>query len=224
MERLQLKNVGFTYKTAKDEKVIFREVNIEFKKGVLYGLIGESGTGKTTLLSIVAGLDERYSGVLLYNGMDMRKMDLNEYRKKSISFITQKNNLLSHLSALENIEISVNLAGKSMSRKDILDVLNKYGIDKKTATRRASELSGGEQQRVAVAMAVCRDNDIIFADEPTASLDDANAENIVKILKVLSQEGKCIIMATHNKKLLNYCDIVYRINCENKSIEMVKAV
>lgn len=215
---IELRNVSFSYK---NNKIIFNNISTNFEYGKFYALVGESGAGKTTFLSLLAGMDESYKGDILFDGDEIRKIGTTKYRRDNISFITQKLNLFPHLNAIDNIRIAVNACGLKSNLEEVSKVLAEYGINKEKAIRKVSTLSGGEQQRVALVTAICRKSRIILADEPTENLDGANVEIVGSSLQRMAESGRCVIMATHNLHLLNVCDVVYRINTESKVIEKI---
>lgn len=207
MSVLTLDNV--TYKYDGTTKTVLKNINMEFEEGVLYVIVGKSGAGKSTVLSLISGLDTATSGKICYNGTDMKTLDRDKYRAKSIGVIFQGYNLLTNATALENIVLSMNISGSKEKNKRnyALDILQKVGIDEETAKRKVLKLSGGEQQRVGIARALSHNPDIIIADEPTGNLDSDTEENIMNILQELAHTaGKCVIIVTHSKSVTTYAD------------------
>lgn len=207
MSILSVNNVSYSYEGTK--KSIFNNVNVDFQKGKIYSIIGKSGAGKTSLLSLIAGLDNCTEGDILYNNKSLSSIDKDNYRAKDIGVIFQGYNLLTNTSALENILLSMNISGVVVDDKKAyaLELLNKVGIDNETATRRVLKLSGGEQQRVAIARALSHNPDIIIADEPTGNLDNETESEILTILEQLAhKEDKCIIIVTHSTKVAQFAD------------------
>ena len=207
MSVLTLDNV--TYKYDGTTKTVLKNINMEFEKGQVYVIVGKSGAGKSTVLSLISGLDTATSGKICYNGTDMKTLDRDKYRAKSIGVIFQGYNLLTNATALENIILSMNISGSKEKNKRnyALDILQKVGIDEETAKRKVLKLSGGEQQRVGIARALSHNPDIIIADEPTGNLDSDTEENIMNILQELAHtEGKCVIIVTHSKSVTTYAD------------------
>ena len=212
MSVLSLENV--TYKYDGTTKTVLKNMNASFEKGNLYVIIGKSGAGKSTVLSLISGLDTASSGSICYNGKDMKSLDRDKYRAESIGVIFQGYNLLTNATALENIVLSMNISGSKGKNKQqfALDLLKKVGIDEETAKRKVLKLSGGEQQRVGIARALSHNPDVIIADEPTGNLDGDTEENIMDILQGLAHtEGKCVIIVTHSKSVSNYADERYRL-------------
>lgn len=207
MSILSVANVSYSYEGTK--KLIFENVNVDFEKGKIYSIIGKSGAGKTSLLSLIAGLDNCKDGNILYNDKSLNSIDKDNYRAKDIGVIFQGYNLLNNTSALENILLSMNISGVAICDKKAyaLELLNKVGIDNETAKRKVLKLSGGEQQRVAIARALSHNPDIIIADEPTGNLDNETESEILTILEQLAhKENKCIIIVTHSTKVAQFAD------------------
>ncbi len=207
MSILSVANVSYSYEGTK--KLIFENVNVDFEKGKIYSIIGKSGAGKTSLLSLIAGLDNCKEGNILYNDKSLNSIDKDNYRAKDIGVIFQGYNLLTNTSALENILLSMNISGVAVDDKKAyaLELLNKVGIDNETAKRKVLKLSGGEQQRVAIARAISHNPDIIIADEPTGNLDNETESEILTILEQLAhKEDKCIIIVTHSTKVAQFAD------------------
>lgn len=220
MEILSVNDLDYFYKDGDGKRVIFDGVNLSFEEGKMYVLLGESGSGKTTFLSIIGGQDKRYSGTVIYMGKDIKKIGLDKYRRTAVSTIYQNYNLFTYLNSIENIELAMDISEnvKKSDKKEILRTLNILGIDEKKAKRKTSSLSGGEQQRVAIARSIMTDSKIIIADEPTGNLDYKSADEVIRLLSQLADDGKCVIMVTHNEKYAETADVVLRIDQENKKI------
>lgn len=205
MELLKLNQVSYQYE--KTAKIILDGINFSFEAGKLYCINGASGAGKSTLLSLIAGLDVPTSGKIFFDGTDIAKMDRDDYRAKKMSVIFQNYNLLQNATVAENIMLAANISGKKMDISKIYGLLSKVGLDNEMAGRKAAKLSGGEQQRVAVARALAGGSCILVADEPTGNLDSENEDAIMEIFKQLAHEmGKCVIVVTHSKKASRYAD------------------
>ena len=197
---LQLKNVKYTYGPA--NIAVLNDVNAEFETGKMYSIMGASGAGKSTMLSLLAGLDTPYSGEVLFNGENIAKTGYVEHRKKHISLVFQNFNLIDYLTPLENLRL-VN------SHADV-QVLIDLGLTEEEANRNVTKLSGGQQQRVAIGRALVSSAPVILADEPTGSLDPATTKEVIAILKNAAREhGKCVIVVTHDSKVASQADVKY---------------
>jgi putative ABC transport system ATP-binding protein len=181
----------------------------------MYAIMGKSGAGKSTLLSLISGLDIASEGNVSYNGIDMDKLNRDEYRAKSIGVIFQGYNLLTGATAVENIVLSMNISGvKGRDKKNAAyTLLEKVGIDRETAERTVLKLSGGEQQRIGIARALAHDPDVIIADEPSGNLDGETEKNIMNIFQNLAHnENKCVILVTHSKNVAACADETWALN------------
>lgn len=200
------------------KKLILNNINVSFKRGVCYGIFGKSGAGKTTFLSLLAGLDTLTSGCIFYDGNDISKMNKDKYRSNDIGVIFQSFNLLPHLTALENVLLAMDISNnRSRNKKqDALSLLKKVGIDEVKAKRRVLHLSGGEQQRVAIARALSYNPNVILADEVTGNLDKDTERDIVDILKRLAHDDdKCIIIISHSDYVKENVDKVLFLKSGN---------
>ncbi len=220
MERvLKLENVGYKYKDSKDDYV-FSNINFEFEKGKVYAIKGKSGAGKTTLLSLICGLDKKYDGNIYYQNKNLKKLDLDRYRNNDIGIVFQSYNLLVHMNAIENVVLSMDINGIKEKNKNkvALEYLKQVGLDSNQAKRRVLKLSGGEQQRVAIARSLSYNPNVIIADEPTGNLDLETENDILKIFKALAKnENKCIIVVTHSKNVSDQCDVVYGLKKSSRN-------
>lgn len=202
---LELKNINKSFKISKTERYIALEnVNLNFKKGEFVSIVGPSGSGKSTLLNLIAGLDYPTSGELIIGdktSKKFKKKDWDLYRKNNIGFIFQNFNLIEHLTAVENVEIVMNLIGlKYKARRErAIELLKKVGLENHI-NHKPSELSGGQKQRVAIARSLANDPDIILADEPTGALDKKTGLQIMELITSIAKE-KLVIMVTHNNDL-----------------------
>ncbi|MBQ8752318.1 MAG: ABC transporter ATP-binding protein [Clostridia bacterium] len=188
-------------------------VSYEFEQGKIYCIMGRSGAGKTTLLSILSGLAAPGSGDILYNGENIRRMDKYKYRSKYIGVIFQSFNLLTKFTALENVVLSMDVAGvKGVNKKErAMQLLQSVGLDEDEAERRVLKLSGGQQQRVAIARALSYDPAVILADEPTGNLDGDTQNEILDIFRELADQGKCVILVSHSPDVAKRSDVVYEL-------------
>ncbi len=204
---LELKEVSKVFKLSKKEDYIaLNDVNLSFEKGEFVSVVGPSGSGKSTLLNLIAGLDFPTGGELVIGDKSSKKFkmkDWDRYRKNNIGFIFQNFNLIEHLTAIENVEIVMNLIGISYlnRRKRAMELLKKVGLENHMY-HKPSELSGGQKQRVAIARALANDPDIILADEPTGALDSKTGKQIMELIKSIASD-KLVIMVTHNEQLAN---------------------
>lgn len=189
---------------------ILKDVSFNFERGKFYTILGESGSGKTTLLSLLSALDEPKSGVIKYENRDIRNIGLEEYRRNKIGIIFQSYNLINYMTALENVYVAMGITDNNIpGNMGVIarNLLKFVGIDRIKANRPVNKLSGGEQQRVAIARSLSTDVDLLFADEPTGNLNQEMSDEIVKIFKTLAhQYNKCIIMVTHSKEIADKSD------------------
>lgn len=216
MSVLSIKNVSYQYEGTK--KNVLKNISADFEAGKVYVLMGKSGAGKSTVLSLISGLDLPTNGEILFEGKSLRQFDRDEYRAKSIGVIFQGYNLLTNATALENIVLSMNISGsrEKDKKQTALTLLQKVGIDEETANRKVLKLSGGEQQRVGIARAISHNPQIVIADEPTGNLDGDTEKNIMGILQELAHdEDKCVIVVTHSKQVSKYADELWGLNQGN---------
>ena len=211
MSILSLKNVSYRYEGTKVN--VLNNVNYEFERGTIYAIIGKSGAGKTTLLSILSSLAAPTSGEILLDGKDIKNIDKYDFRSSLVGVVFQNFNLLTHLTALENVVLSMDISKKKIRNKKehARDLLQKVSIDEEDINRRVLKLSGGQQQRVAIARALSYDPEIILADEPTGNLDIETQNEIMAIFRNLANEGKCIIIVTHSPEVAREADITYEL-------------
>jgi len=209
---LTIQDVCYRYKNT--DKDVLKSINAAFEGGRFYSIIGPSGSGKTTLLSIMAGLDRPTAGLVAINGDDLARMDLDQYRRERISMIFQAFQLFPLLTAIENVCMPMEMNGKNRkeAKKHAAALLAGVGIDPSKHRRYPANLSGGEQQRVAIARSLSSGAKVILADEPTGNLDAENSAAVIKILKKLAHEdGYCVIAVTHNPEIAETSDMVYRM-------------
>ena len=210
---LRLEDVSYRYKTG--DRDVLKNLSVTFEEGKMYAIVGPSGTGKTTLLSIIAGLCRPTGGNVFIDEKDLAAINLNQYRREDITIIFQSFHLFPLLTALENV--SYLLETRGVKRKDAearaKELLSIVGIDESKHRRYPANLSGGEQQRVAIARALSTGARVILADEPTGNLDSANSDAIVNILQALAHnEGYCVIVVTHNPAIAELSDVVLRMS------------
>lgn len=214
---LNTKDVCRDFKTGNDIVVnALKNVNIDIEKGKLTVLRGPSGSGKTTLINILGALDYPSSGEVLFGGEDITKLSEKKrdcLRRYDMAFVFQSIALMSAMTAYENVEFGLRLAKVPYSERDrrTREVMRNVGLEKRMF-HRPGEMSGGEQQRTAIARAIAHKPKIVFADEPTAELDSATSLHIVKLFKELvEKEGMTIVMTTHDPSMMEVADRVYTL-------------
>ena len=209
MAVLSLQNICFSY----DKTPVLQDLSYDFEAGKIYCIMGKSGAGKTTLLSILSGLAAPNSGTILYEGKDIKKMDKYRFRSRHMGVIFQSYNLLTKFTAVENVMLSMDIAGvrRIKKKEKALALLESVGLDHDEANRRILKLSGGQQQRVAIARALSYDPAIILADEPTGNLDGETQDEIMAIFRGLAQAGKCVILVSHSPQVAAMCDVCYEL-------------
>lgn len=202
---LQLKNIVKTYVTGDMKQDALKGVSISFRENEFVSILGQSGSGKTTMLNIIGGLDRYTSGDLVINGVSTKKYkdaDWDYYRNNSIGFVFQSYNLIPHQSVLANVEMALTLAGvsKKERKQRAISVLEKVGLGDHIH-KKPNQMSGGQMQRVAIARALINNPDILLADEPTGALDSETSVQIMELLKEIAKD-KLVIMVTHNPELV----------------------
>ncbi|MDB2344708.1 ATP-binding cassette domain-containing protein [Candidatus Pelagibacter bacterium] len=222
---LETINIKKTYEHINGNIILFNNLNLKIKQGDLIALIGSSGSGKSSLLHLLALLDNPSKGKILINNKEassLNESQKDEIRRKNISIIFQDNNLLSDFTALENVMMPLLIKGEN--EKDILSKAKKILKDVKILNRSdhfPNELSGGEQQRVSIARALIAETDLILADEPTGNLDFKTSKEIFSLFLKLKKLKKTIIFATHNRELANRAD--YKLFISDGHIKRVNA-
>jgi ABC-type lipoprotein export system ATPase subunit len=220
---LETVNLKKTYEHINGKITLFNNINLKIKYGDLIALVGPSGSGKSSLLHLIALLDDPTLGKILINNKEIKNVDesqKDEIRRKNISIIFQDNNLLTDFTALENVMMPLLIKGEN--KKNILSKAKKILNDLKILNRSdhfPSELSGGEQQRVAIARALISETNLILADEPTGNLDFKTSKEIFSLFLKLKKLKKTIIFATHNRELANRAD--YKLFISNGDIKRV---
>jgi ABC-type lipoprotein export system ATPase subunit len=207
------RSVSKTYRRGRQLITALQNVAFEVSQGELVLLIGPSGSGKTTLLNLIAALDRPDSGKILVDGLDVTGMSRSAaagYRDERVGMIFQSYNLLPQLTALENILLPM-IPRRQPNRRRALELLETVGLGDR-GRHRPSELSGGEQQRVAVARALINDPWLILADEPIGNLDDENARRIIALLSdACRQRGKTVFLVTHDREMVGPADRVFEV-------------
>ena len=203
MTVLNIENLTYYYNHPED--YLFQDVTETFEAGIMYSILGQSGSGKTTLLSLLAGLDMPKSGQIKLNGDEIKANQFTNYRKNIVSTIFQAYNLLTYMSAFENVKTALRISKVSFDdeKQSIIDSLEKVGLTEDLIYKPVSKLSGGQQQRVAIARALVLNHDIIIADEPTGNLDENTTRQIVELFKKIAHEDhKLVIIVTHETEVL----------------------
>ena len=222
---LHTENLIKTYQSTKNKLEVLKSISMDITEKKISVIIGASGAGKSTLLHLLGGLDRPDSGKIFFNNeniFDHNDDKLANFRNKNVGFVFQFHHLLPEFTALENVAIPQMISGKSFSVavKRSKELIESVGLSNR-ANHKPAELSGGEQQRVAVARALANDPAIIFADEPTGNLDSANSEIINQIIVSLRDRlNKTFIIVTHNSELVKLADEVFEMKdgkCEKRS-------
>lgn len=227
MAIVSCENLVRIYKTEETEVLALQGLDISIDEGELVAIIGASGSGKSTFLNILGGLDRPSAGNITVAGMDLSKLsnkDMLIYKRNIVSFIWQNSarNLLPYLSAIENIVLPMEIIGKKPNYKKAQKLLDLVGIGDK-AESKLFTLSGGEQQRVAIAMALSNEPKILLADEPTGAVDNKTANMILDLFRKINKElGVTIIIVTHDMKLSAKVDRVIKIRDGRTSTEYIK--
>ena len=212
MNALTLENVSYTYPGGTSPVV--KNASYEFESGKLYAVVGPSGSGKSTLLSMLAGLDIPGEGDVILKEDNLKSLDLDKYRREGVSIIFQAFCLLPLLTVKENVTLPMEMQGipESEARVKAAEALEKVGIEEAKHKRFPSALSGGEQQRVAIARSLCSGAPVLLADEPTGNLDGENTRIVMEILRRLAhEEGRCVIVVTHDPEVADTADLVLRM-------------
>ncbi|NSB12480.1 ATP-binding cassette domain-containing protein [Clostridium beijerinckii] len=230
MDLLELRNINKYYRLKDNDKFhVLNDINLSFNAGELVSIIGESGSGKSTLMNLIGGLDSNFSGELLVNEKDIKKLrrkELDKYRKNEVGFIFQSFNLIGHLSVLDNVTIAMTLSNvrKKERLKRAKEILRDLGLENHI-NKKPSQLSGGQKQRVAIARALINNPEIIIADEPTGSLDSKTTIQVLEIMKDIARKGKLVIMVTHSERVASASSRIIKISDgeiidDNKVIEL----
>jgi len=221
MSILEVKNITYYYQDGRNKRVILNDLDAEFETGKFYAILGESGSGKTTFLSLISSLDTPQSGVILFKGQSIKEIGYEKYRRNHISIVFQNYNLIQYMTAVENVLVAMGITDNKIegNKKEVAyKLLEDVGIDKETADRRVNRLSGGEQQRTAIARALSTDPEIIMADEPTGNLDYETSGEIIELLMRLAHErDKCVIVVTHDLKIADQGDVILQLDTEKKA-------
>lgn len=212
---IELKDVTKVYKGDTYETYALKNLSLNIEDGEFVAIMGRSGSGKTTLLNIIGCMDSASQGTVIIDDIDISNASahkLDVVRRNKISFIFQNYALMQQYSVYENIELPLNARNIKGQKKRaaIKDIMNKLGISE-LAKKYPNQISGGEQQRTAIARAFVSDTKYILADEPTGALDYENAIELMKLIKELHQAGKTIIMVTHDSQIASYADRIVEL-------------
>lgn len=213
MEKMiEAMNVSYIYQTKYQKTKALSEVSCSFERGKVYAITGKSGSGKSTFLSLLAGLDVPTEGTLSIEGQDIRKMNRDAYRLNRASVIYQAFHLFPLLTVLENVMFPMELqhVPKKEAKARAQEYLKKVDLPETLYKKRPNMISGGEQQRVAIARAIASGGEILLADEPTGNLDSQNEKVIVELLcKLAHEDNYAVIVVTHNEAVAAAADVVY---------------
>lgn len=220
-------NLVKIYKTSEIEVVALQGLDLEIKKGELMAIVGNSGSGKSTLLNMLGGLDKPSAGSLYVDGKNLLKFtdkDYMDYKRNTVGFVWQNNarNLIPYLTAVQNVEMPMLLKGTKARRQRAEELLDKVGLSHRKNSK-LDQMSGGEQQRVAIAIALANNPKLLLADEPTGSVDTKTSKQILEIFKELNKnEGLTIVIVTHDVKLAKDIDRVVAIRDGRTSSEIIR--
>lgn len=208
---LHTKNIGYWYTNNPDD-YLFKDVNLSFERGKIYAILGQSGSGKTTFLSLLAGLDSPKTGKIYLDDKDINKSGLTNYRKNAVSTIFQAYNLMTYMTARQNVQTALEITNTPVDNAKIDELFELVGIPKKMIDKPVLQLSGGQQQRVAIVRALATNHDVIIADEPTGNLDEETTQDIVNIFKdIAHQQNKTVIIVTHETAVAKETDVVFEL-------------
>ena len=201
MSILSFSHLSYSYDKKKD---VFHNITAEMELGKIYAILGTSGCGKTTLLSLLGGLDSPTKGQVFFDGKDIMENGLENHRRNHVSFIFQAYNLIDYMTPIENVKLTSKLPPEP--------ILGKMGLTKEEMKRNVLQLSGGQQQRVAIARALASEAPVILADEPTGNLDEDTAMSIMQILEEsVRQMNKCAVIVTHSNEIAKRADVVFHL-------------
>ena len=212
---IELENIHVDLKSSFETINVLKGINLKIFKNESVGIIGESGAGKSTLIMCIAGLELISKGKILFNNMpihNLKEDDLALYRSKNIGVIFQSFNLLPSMTALENVNLPIEISGNFKNNDMAMELLTAVGL-KNRIFHYPHQLSGGEQQRVAIARSLISNPEILIADEPTGNLDKKNSEDVIKLLFQLKQDfGSTLILVTHDTSVAQLCDRIIKLD------------
>ena len=212
---IELENIHVDLKSSFETISVLKGINLKIFKDESVGIIGESGAGKSTLIMCIAGLELISKGKIFFNNLpihNLKEDDLALYRSKNIGVIFQSFNLLPSMTALENVNLPIEISGNFKNNKMAMELLTAVGL-KNRIFHYPHQLSGGEQQRVAIARSLISNPEILIADEPTGNLDKKNSEDVIKLLFKLKKDfGSTLILVTHDTSVAKLCDRIIKID------------
>ena len=212
---IELENIHVDLKSSFETINVLKGINLKIFKNESVGIIGESGAGKSTLIMCIAGLELISKGKILFNNLpihNLKEDDLALHRSKNIGVIFQSFNLLPSMTALENVNLPIEISGNFKNNKMAMELLTAVGL-KNRIFHYPHQLSGGEQQRVAIARSLISNPEILIADEPTGNLDKKNSEDVIKLLFQLKKDfGSTLILVTHDTSVAKLCDRIIKID------------
>ena len=212
---IELENIHVDLKSSFETISVLKGINLKIFKDESVGIIGESGAGKSTLIMCIAGLELISKGKIFFNNLpihNLKEDDLALYRSKNIGVIFQSFNLLPSMTALENVNLPIEISGNFKNNKMAIELLTAVGL-KNRMFHYPHQLSGGEQQRVAIARSLISNPEILIADEPTGNLDKKNSEDVIKLLFKLKKDfGSTLILVTHDTSVAKLCDRIIKID------------
>ena len=209
MKELRMRDVSYVYRQGKHEMPVFSGVNLTLEAGRLYVVTGSAGSGRTTLLQLLAGLIAPETGWLELDGRRVRRWQISRYRRDVATMLFEKNNLMMQADVAENIAMPLRIQGKSRARavQEALGFLDSVALPRGIASMTPAMLSGGDQQRVAIARALAADSQILLAAEPARNLDVENAAGILRLIDAFAhREGRCAVIATADETLAAQAD------------------
>lgn len=212
---LSFQNVCYYYRDGARQVNILKDASYQFEKGKTYAIIGASGSGKTTSLVLAGGLDTPKSGNIVYKGEDISGIGLTKYRRSYVSLVFQSYNLIPYLNALQNVVNAIDISKIKIPYKKryAIDILKGLGLTEEEISRDICKLSKAQQQRIAIARAIARDDDLILCDEPTGHLDEKTSQDIMQVfIDLAHHQDKCIIVVTHSEYFASLLDIQLRIH------------
>jgi putative ABC transport system ATP-binding protein len=213
---IELKNISKVYADGENDKKVLNDINLTIEKGDYISIVGASGSGKSTLLNIIGCMDSASSGEYIFNGTDVTKLKASEldlFRRNNVAFIFQQFALMSHYTVEENVALPLKnmKLGGDEKKKRIDEALEKVNI-KALKKKKVTKISGGEQQRTAIARAMVTGNPLILGDEPTGALDKKNGQELMNYFDEMHREGKTIIMVTHDLEVAARAERIIEIS------------